>query len=200
MKGKSSVYMAVLIVLAGLIVIVSVGAYGYFSYKNTPVYFNSEKAEQAKRLYSKTMDANFDQHYPRTPDEVMDHYLTMSRLIYSDMIVENSLYGEIITQMRKLYGSEMLEGNSYESQLSTVEAGVAELKEQRIYQSGFTQLPTIFNSISPDICYIRANQSYSNGEVFYWEFQLERVPPENNWKIIRFDMTDENYEPLPVVW
>ena len=200
MQGKTSVYMAILIVLAGAILVVSFGAYGYFSYKNTPVYFNSAKAEQAKRLYSKAMDINLDQNYPKTPDEVMELYLIMSRLIYSDMIVEPSLYGEIITQMRKLYGPEMLKENPYETQLETVEQAVLTLKEQKINQSGYERLPTLFNPLAPDLCHVRANQTYSNSEVFYWEFQLERVPPENNWKIIRFEMTDENYEPLPVVW
>jgi len=200
MKGKSSMLMALLIVLAGAIILVSLGMYSYFSYKNTPVYFNSAKAEQAKRLYSKAMDVSLDQNYPKTPDEVMDYYLIMSRLIYSDMIVEQSLFGEIITQMRKLYGPELLEENSYESQLNTVEIAVETLKKQKINQSGYEQLPTMFNSLDPDVCYIRAKQNYSNREVFYWEFQLERVPPENNWKIIRFERTDENYDPIPGGW
>jgi len=200
MKGKSSVYLAVLIVLVGAIIVLSIMAFGYFSYKNTPVYFNTSKTEQAKRLYSKAMDIDLDRNYPKTPDEVMEYYLIMSRLIYGDMIAESSLYGEIITQMRKLYGTEMLEENSYESQLSNVEEAVVILKEQKINQSDYEQLPTIFNSVNTDLCYIRAKQSYNNGEVFYWEFQLERVPPENNWKIIRFERTDENYEPIPGGW
>ena len=200
MKRKTSVYLAMLIVLVGAIVVVSLVAYGYFSYKNTPVYFNPAKAEQAKRLYNKVTEADFDRNYPKTPDEVMEYYMTMSRLIYSDMIVERSLYGEIITQMRKLYGPEMLEENSYTNQLQTVEAAVDTLKEQKINQSGYEQLPTIFNSLNADVCYVRANQTYNNGEVFYWEFQIERVPPENNWKIIRFERTNENYEPIAGGW
>jgi len=192
MKRKNT-YLAVLIVLAGVIIVGSLGLFGYFSYKNMPSYFNPNKTEQAKRLYNKVMDVDFDRNYPKTPDEVIDYYLAMSRLMYSDMIVEESVFGEVVTQMRKLFGPELAEENTYESQLANILDAVSVLKEQGIHQTGYEQLPTMFNSLDANICYIRANQVFNNGEVFYWEYQLERVLPENNWKIIRFESTDENY-------
>jgi len=190
---KNSNMIGILIILVGLIITVSIIGFALFTHLNTHVYFDPQRRAVATRLFESTMNTDLINNYPRTPEEVMTYYFDLSRLIYSGMIVDRDLYSKVVTQMRHLFGSEIAEMNSFEDQLATIMDVVDRFAYYGISKTGWEQLPPIFDVNDPTICYIRAWQTFNTNETFYWQFRLERVIPQNEWRIIRFDSTDENF-------
>ena len=183
----------ILIIILGVIILASVIGFAYFTYINTPVHFDPQRRAAATRLFESVMNTDLVNDYPRTPQEVMRYFLDISRLIYSGMIVNEDLYPALVAQMRNLLGPELLMLNSFEEQLATVMDSVAVFAELGIFQTGWEQLPPLFDTADPTVAYIRATQSFNTGETFYWLYSFERVIPGNEWRIVRFDRTDENF-------
>lgn len=190
---KNSNSTAILIIIVGAIILVSIIGFALFTHLNTHIYFDPQRRAVATRLFESVMNTDLANNYPRTPEEVMTYYFDLSRLIYSGMIVDRDLYPKIITQMRHLFGPELIELNSFEDQLESVMDVVDRFASYGIFKTGWEQLPPIFDVNDPTVCYIRAKQIFNTNETFFWEFRLERIIPQNEWRIIRFDNTDEYF-------
>ncbi|MCL2564818.1 MAG: hypothetical protein FWE24_03280 [Defluviitaleaceae bacterium] len=190
---KSSYTVGILIILVGVIILVSIIGFALFTHLNTHVYFDPQRRAVATRLFESSMNTDLINDYPMTPEEVMTYYFDLSRLIYSGMIVDRDLYPKVITQMRHLFGPELIALNSFEEQFETVMDVVDRFAEYGIFKTGWEKLPPIFDVNDPTVCYIRAKQTFNTNETFYWQFRLERIIPQNQWRIIRFDSTDEDF-------
>jgi len=194
--NKNTKTAGILIIVVGVILLASMMGFAYFTYLNTPVYFDPQRRAVATRLFESVMDTDLINDYPRTPQEVMRYYLDISRLMYSGMIIDEGLYPKLVAQMRHLLGPELLSLNSFEDQLDALLSSVAIFEEQGIFQTGWDQLPPIFDSTDPTICHIRVTQSFNTGETFHLVFNFERVIPQNEWRIVNFYLTDEAFNPL----
>jgi hypothetical protein len=192
MTSRSKVT-GILVIAAGVLIIVLIYMYGSFVTKNKPRYFNPRKEAAAQALFDSITSRDLVNNYPETPDEVMELNLDIIHMLYGNMIADESIYTELIEIQRCLFGTELLEQNSLETQVSTVTDAVKMLSEQRISHSTFEQLPTIYNALDSDLCYIRVEQTFNNNEKYFWEYQLALLENENRWKIIRWESTDENY-------
>jgi len=186
----------ILIIILGVVLLTSIIGFAYFTYLNTPVYFDPHRRSVATRLYDSVMNTDLLNDYPRTPQEVMRYKMDITRLIYSGMIIDESLYPILVSQMRHLFGAELIMLNPFEEQLAVVTDAVNIFAAQGIFQTGWEQMEPLFNAADPTVSYIRATQSFNTGETFFWMYHLERTIPGNQWRITRFERTDENFNPI----
>ncbi len=93
--------------------------------------FNSEKEKIASKLYDKIQQTDLENHYPTTPEGVVDFYNDTFYMIYSNMIESDETLKEILIRQREVYSSELLESSNQEVQLSNLKLHLANL-----YKSG----------------------------------------------------------------
>lgn len=196
MNSKQTKTAGIFIIAVFLIALTVFIGYLYYTNKNTAVYFNPSKKHAAEKLYYNIMNRNLDTDYPVNPEEVMDYNISIIQLIYGNMIVEESLYENVILQQRKLFSKSLLEQNTLEQQIDVIKTAVGLLKEQNLSSYHISQLPTIFNPQDNNFCYVRVKQQLNNGEDFYWEYSLEKNKETERWEIVLWTLTDEYYTPI----
>ncbi len=196
MNNKQTKTAGIFILVTFLIALMVFIGYLYYTNKNTVVYFNPNKRHAAEKLYYNIMNRNLETDYPASPEDVMEYNLNIIQLIYGNMIVEESLYENVILQQRKLFAKSLLEQNTLEQQTEVIKTAVSLLKEQQLSSYNISQLPTIFNPHDNDFCYIRVKQQLNNGEDFYWEYSLEKNEETDRWEIVLWTLTDEYYNPI----
>lgn len=193
MERKNSKTIGILTITAVLIVLFLIFAYYFFTVKTTAVYFNPSKKTYAEKLYKEVVERDLVNDYPKSPEEVMEYNISIIRLMYGDMIADESIYEEVISRQRMLFSEELIKNNPVETQTEVIKTAVATLKEQNISAYNFTLLPTAFNPEDKTKCYIRVQQEMNNGQKFYWEYSLAKNPVSGNWQIVRWDLTDQYY-------
>ena len=195
-SNNNSKVAGIMIIIVGVVIVTALIGFAYFTYRNNVVNFDPNRRAVATRLFESVINTDLILDYPRTPQEVMRYWLDISRLLQSGMIVNDELYPRLVTQMRYLLDDELLRMNPFEEQLFMVLDTSYIFRQNQIMQTGWTQLTPLFYADDPTVCYVRASQSFNTGETVYWLFRLERVIPQNEWRIARFDRTDEEFNIL----
>jgi hypothetical protein len=91
--------------------------------------FQKEKAALAAKLYGEIKETDFENAYPQTPEDLIEINNKILFLIYGDMLADEKLVEEIVSAQRKMFSKELLELNSYESQLSKLILNLERLDE-----------------------------------------------------------------------
>lgn len=194
MKKKTNNIIGILILLVGISVVVLVMAVSYNRSSEYLNRFSDTKRATAEVLYNNVSRLADDGYYPDKPDELMDIYTDANLLLYGDMIIDESLRGEILLLQRKLLTDELLEKNEYEEQLSLLNASLEELKSHKFYITSVEQLPAIYSEGNPNECFVRVTQTANDFSKYYWSYFL--VKQDGNWRISAWLPRDENFEEL----
>lgn len=194
MKKLANNIIAILVVLVGISAVIAVVVTSYSKKDTDAERFVKEKRSEALKIYNEVIAFNGDDDYPKTPDEVMTLYNKAYRLLYGDMIADETVIDELLHQQRKLYSDDFLSLNNYEEQLSNLKDSIKLLKDEKLSIINIEQKPSLYNAKNDNkSCTIRVTQKTNTFSDIYWNYYLEKDDNEL-WKIVGWNLTNEKFE------
>jgi len=193
---KTTNLISILVLLIGISILIAISVTAYNNWIASPQAgrFVKEKNSEALKIYNEVMAFNEIEDYPKTPDEVIELYNKSYRLLYGNMIKDETVIDEVLHQQRKLYTEELLELNTYEQQLEELKSSIESLKEQKLDIIDIKQKPALYDAQKNNkSCTIRITQTGSNFSKFYWNYFLEK-DENDKWKILGWKASNEDFE------
>ena len=155
--------------------------------------FHPNRTGLGRMLHERVMDMDAYINYPRTPEEVMNMQADILMLLYGDFIVDEEMFADIIRQQRLLFSDEILELNSFDSQYSNFLHYLEVLRSDDIRAISTDVLPL---EQEENFVEARVIRSFSNLGTVYWIYHLERSDINSDWRISRWTVANENFEPM----
>lgn len=167
-----------------------------YSASNLNPGFHPDRIAEATQLYDNIISFNFITDYPETPEEVMALYLKTVRLLYGDMLRSDDYIFNVIEVQRRLLGEDILRRNRIEDQFHTFKEHLAELSEMGVITISLEQRAPIFPTPERNVCTIRVTQFNMGARNTHIVYTLSSDNPARRWKIIYWEVTDANFNPL----
>ena len=190
MKRKNMA-VGIAILALGLIALSSIIFFAVTVWRTEPQLFENNKRSVGKELYGKVTAADLDNAYPATPEEVMELYLSILRLQYGKIVVDEDLTRQLVTIQRKLYSDELLAANTEEAQYNELVRATAKLYENNIVLAQAIRSGVVFPPAQPSLCYFTVQQINSGYGTTLWEYYLQK-DADGNWKLHSWDMVAES--------
>ncbi len=191
MKSKNNNVMAILIVLIGISIFAAVLIFSLSKTSPEDGYFNPMKKSAAQKLYSELTEIN-EENYPQAPEEVVIDYLKGTRILYGDMIEDETVISSILRSQRLFYTQEILDSTSLEQQEENIKKDIKTLKESNVFIVECSTKPIIFYENDLNKGYVRVILEDSAGNKYYWKYYVKR-DDNGFWKIEGYKRSDENF-------
>ncbi|MCL2873910.1 MAG: hypothetical protein FWE29_03150 [Defluviitaleaceae bacterium] len=194
-KGKKAV--SILVSLSIIILIVM--AFVYFrlhSAETADLGFNPERAAEAYQLYQQIINFDHITDYPETPEEVMELYLKTVRLLYGDMLRNEYFMVNVIERQRTFLSEDILSRNRIGDQVYNFFEKLEELQEMNVVTFYTEQRPPIFPNIERNVCQIRVIKYNTGVRNTHLVYTLSADNPSRRWRIIYWEVTDSNFNPI----
>jgi len=182
-KPKTNSMVAVLVLVLFLALIAGALGYVYLQNRQNPPRFVAERQGIGNTLYDRIMQFDAFENYPRTPEEVIDLFMDTVNMLHGDIILDETLYDEIISQQRILYGTDILMMNNHEEQREALLSNLEVLRESGARSIVLKQKPAVYERDVLDECSIRVVHTLS----VIGDVEIEYILRRNNadqWKII----------------
>jgi|GEM_PF-1994190 len=190
MKRKNMA-IGIVILALGAIALSSIIFFAVSVWRTEPKLFETGKDSIGKKLYGQVTDADLDNKYPATPEEIMDMYLNILRLQYGKIVVDDDLMRELVSTQRKLFSADLLAANTEDAQYEELVRATTKLYENKIILSQANRSGVVFPPSQPELCYFTVRQFNSGYGSTMWEYYLQK-DAGGNWKIHSWTMTAEN--------
>ncbi len=197
-KKKSNTIIGVLILLIGISAVVLLMGYSYNQSRHYLSMFTKEKKSLAQPLYDRVMTLSDNTAYPANPDDVMDVYNAAYLLLYGDMILDEKLVDAVLKQQRKLFSTELLASNPYDTQMTELKRSLAYLTQMGVHVTAMEKKSALFEEDDRTKCSVRVTQTTSIFKQYYWLYSLKKDATDHRWKIVSWQATDENFNPMSV--
>ena len=194
---KGSRVINILIALSVIVIIVLAFTYFRLYSENFLTHgFNPDRVTEASQLYNEIISFNFITDYPETPEEVMELYLKTVRLLYGDMLRNEDYIFNVIEVQRRFLSDEILRRNRIDDQFRIFQMKLEELAEMDVVTISLEQRAPVFPTPERDICTIRVTQFNSGARNTHLVYTLSSDNPAGRWRIIYWEVTDANFNPL----
>lgn len=182
-KNKTNNVIGMVIISLSIAVILGIIYYSYLHTMQNPHRYLENKEGIGKKLYTKIMSYDDSENYPKTPEEVMDLFIDTTHMIYGKIILDESLYEEILKQQRMIYAEEILLLNSYENQYNELINQLKEMEDRDTYSISIAQKSPIYEIDDMNVCYITIVHKLKGMEDEEVEYILKKNNA-NQWKIV----------------
>lgn len=175
-------------VFAGIVCIIVIGImFVYYQHKNSD---KSEWGSNASSEVEKLSTKDLEVAYPETPSEVMKLYGRICQCIYNTDVSEEETE-KLLTQLRMLYSTTLLEQNSLEEQKDNLEGELKEFasKKRKIVNYSVDKSSSVkYKEIDGKECaYVQMSFFMSEKGKYSKSFQsYVLVKEESEWKILAF--------------
>ncbi len=194
MKTKRKVMPGIVILTLGICIISGIIIFSKARTDSWVDVFVQSRTNIAVRLYEAVKYLDFENDYPKSPEDVTDVYNDTVLLLYGDMILDEDVRKEVITVQRELLSTDILENNSFDSQYENLLSSTKQLYDKGIRASEFSKGVAFISSTEPDTCIIPVKQMFTNQTSVYWNYYLKKQ--DSKWKIYSRKLTDDQYRPL----
>ena len=116
---KTKLIIGVLLAILGISISVSFIVISLVQNNKYADFFNPKTKKEAIILYDKLISIS-EEEYPKTPEEVISLYLDGYKLLYGDMILNQSVVSNVLVFQRKLLSEKILNNNTLEAQLEKI--------------------------------------------------------------------------------
>lgn len=145
--------------------------------------FTSYKKNQGEKLYEAVTSVDFNQNYPKTPDDVISYYITISKLIYGNYIIKDELFDELITIMQAFYSDEIKQLNPLNNQIASVKESLSELAKTNTYTIDFEVYPATYLSSDNSTAMAQVKAYTNSSTTVMWTYYLAQDLETYEWKI-----------------
>ena len=192
---KNVIRITILAIALGCLII---GYYYYLSHRNlkTPTQEVTEESE-----LDKVLNKDFATEYPETPRSVVKWYNRIISLYYDENTPEAQV-DALCDQAMMLFDADLLQVNPREIYLSSVKADIVDyqLHGRRIVSTDVSSTADVEYKDANDEKYAYVVAYYfikegSNYSRTYQKFAL-RKDESGKWKILAFELTDKDGEPV----
>lgn len=169
---------------------------------NSESYFNKTSATSSELILEELLQIS-EENYPKTPEEVIDTYITAYKLLYGEKILDEKtkeiinpdIVQIILSAQRYLLSDELKELNPLETQVQNVIFNISSIidEDARIIDNSYS--PAIYSSFNPKLATVRVSHIGNGFTQYFQEYELEK-DFEDKWRITRWYNTDENYNKL----
>ena len=149
-----------------------------------------ERGEILEIIYS------MDDNPATTPEEVMHYAVNILSALHGNYITEDGLFAGIIYRQRQLFGQEILDLNSFESQYNYFLFQLAERRLNGMYQTGIRLVDIQYLTQYPEAARAHVSQTFENLGLVHWVYVLENEP-ENGWRIQSWHLADAHFRIIP---
>ncbi|MBO5293109.1 MAG: hypothetical protein J6B10_08025 [Lachnospiraceae bacterium] len=187
-KGtKGAIIFVVLLVMV-------IAYYFYLSNFNKPV---DREAEADKiTAVQNVLLRNLETDYPPTPKEVMKYYSELTKCFYNEKLTEEELE-RLAERAKELYDDELNANNVDVKYIPNLKEDIAEFNEKSIKIANYA-LPAsteveYFTMDGREYARMYCNYSIRQGKelIYSREVFLLRRAEDDRWKILGWDLTDE---------
>lgn len=205
---KSNTLIVVLIVVAAVSAMVAIIIFSLSKTTPEDKYFNRKKKGAARMLYSDLMslsedsdfsvntDDNSDEEqktgYPQTPKELIAFYLKGTRLLYGDMVADETIIPNILRKQRLLYSSELIAQTTLEEQENSVKTDMANLKINNTCVVECAVGSVIFYENDMNKAYVCVTLESNLGSKSYWKYFVKR-DDNGFWRIDAIQTSNETF-------
>lgn len=194
-KKRKNTLLFMIIMLAGIVAIGSILAYGAHVSANTPQYFVHERRHTAGRLYRETVGRDMEENYPQTPLLLMELYATTFFLLHGNFILDEDIFMEAIEFQRQLFTQELRDRNPPQLQLANLLANLETFGE-----ADAVLRPSTVENVRHDFYDQRSALAYvvhpfMTHENLYRVYHLE-MDENDMWRINSWVEADEEFRPF----
>lgn len=176
-----------LVVVIGTIVLV--GLYLFFANRD------NKKAEQASitEQVQEVLGTDLEMDYPSTPREVIIQFNKIIACYYENKLDEETIK-KIMEKQRALFDQELLEANSFDSQLKDLQEEILDYQESKrvIVSSSVAKSSTVkyWSDAGKDYAGIVASYTLKDDNVVKtYETYVLRKDDKGKWKILGWEVT-----------
>ena len=184
-----------IILLAGILAIGGILAYGAHVSANSPQHFVHERRHTADRLYRETVGMDIYENYPQTPWKLMEIYAASFFLLHGNFILDEGIFMEVIEFQRQLFTQELRDRNPSHLQLAN------HLANLEIFREADAVLrPSTVENVRHDFYDQRTALAYvihpfMTHENLYRVYHLE-MDENDMWRINTWREADEEFQPI----
>lgn len=183
---KMAKNMSVFAFLMCLVVIGLIFAYYQHKKEGGIVSGENEATTEVEKLAAKDLELG----YPETPVEVMKLFGRLNQCMYNTS-VDDEEFNQLLTQLRTLYSTTLLEQNTFEEQKAGLKAEIQDFSsnKRRIVNYTVDKSSSVkYRQINGQQCaYIQMAYFMSENSKYSKSFQdYVLVKEDNNWKILAF--------------
>ena len=125
-----------------------------------------------------------------TPGALMADFMDVLSLMYGHYLTEEIMFTEVIRVQRTLFGQELLDMNSFDSQVQQFVATTRHHRDHGVFQ---TDIELIDIQFEPEYTIAHVSQHFSNLGTLNWVYFINY---EDGFKITSFFQADEHFTPI----
>ena len=156
-----------------------------FSY----VLFREKEKEDyvPKETYSSVLLLDFEKNYPQNPHALIRENSKIIQALYGGEVLSDGQIKEALSKQRMLFSDEILERNTFESQVENTIHEIILLTENKQHIVSIEIESVLYDEGSDKICTVTTKQETTTGHAIRTEYRLAVITGE--WKILGWKNT-----------